>query len=217
MTEQFTIYHGACSPGDIRRANQIAPGIRHGHCWSPQKQTPHDNPWFLDNGVYSAWDNDRDWYPEPWAEALMNCREKMPRDPDFVVLPDALGDAEKTLARSRRLADNVFPDWTRAFAVQDGMSVTFALDAADELDCGYLFIGGTAEWKRRTAEDFIGPAHNAGLRVHIARPSLPGGIMWARDIGADSIDTTSIVRTPAWHHLERVANQQQFTDYEQHD
>jgi len=217
MSERFTIYHGSCANKPIEKANRIAPGIRHGHCWTPYKQTPHDNPWFLDNGVYSAWDNDRDWDAAEWEDTVAWVSDNMPRDPDFVVLPDAVGEPETTLALSRQYADTVPADLTRAFAVQDGMSVDFALNAAEELDCEYLFIGGTKDWKRQCAGDFIAPAHDAGLQVHIARPSLPGGIMWARDIGADSVDTTSIVRTPAWHHLERVANQQQFTDYETHD
>jgi len=204
----FTIYHGACSQAAIQTASDIAPTVRHGHCWTPQKQTPHDNPWFLDNGVYSAWANDREWDAADWLATLRDCRTKMPRPPDFVVLPDAYGDPERTIERSRQHAGAVPDDWPRALAVQDGMGIDEAVGVARDLGCQYLFVGGTPGWKRRHGHDIVAAGHDAGLKVHIARPSLPGGIMWARNGGADSVDTTTIVRGPAWHHLQRFVEQQ---------
>lgn len=204
----FRIYHGACSQNDIERATEIAPQISHGHCWTPQKQTPHDNPWFLDNGVYSAWANGRAWDATAWIRTIEECRNKMPRPPTFVVLPDAYGDATLTMLRSVWYRDHVPDDWPCALAVQDGMDIKAAVQKATELDCAYLFVGGSPEWKRKTSPEIVERGHSAGLYVHIARPSLPDGLMWAHNIGADSVDTTTIVRGPAWHHLKRLVSQQ---------
>lgn len=208
----FTIYHGSCGATGVEKANAVAPSLRHGHCWTLQKQTPRDTPYILDNGVYSAWANDREWYPDAWAEMLMNCREKMPRSPEFVVLPDVIGDWEASIERSRRWADEVFADWPRALAVQDGVNVAEVGDVARELNCGWLFIGGSVEWKRRASKGLI-DRYGDEFGVHIARPSLPDGLLWARDIGADSCDTSSIVTTPSYHHLEKLVEQQSLASY----
>jgi len=203
----FSIYHGASSRPDIRRARDHAPSIRHGHCWNLQKQTPADNPWILDNGVFSAWRNDHEWDAALWLDTLSECEQKMPREPDFVVLPDKVGDPEATVKRSRRFAENVPDSWPTAFAAQDGMAPSAAVSEAQRLGCKFIFIGGSHEWKRRTAGDIIAAANPTELQVHIARPSLPDGLLWAKQLGARSVDTTSIVRTPSYHHLTALEEQ----------
>lgn len=212
MTEQFTIYHGGCGTPYIEHANETAPEFRHGHCWTPQKQTPNGNPWILDNGVYSAWTNGVDWDADAWLQTLTACREKMPTDPDFVILPDAVGDSATTYRQSREYADVIPAGWPRALAVQDGMNPNKAVSVARELDCDYLFVGGTIPWKRRHAEDFIAATTDIAVDVHIARPSLPGGVLWAQSIGAVSCDTTTIAVTPDSNHLERIAGQTQLSN-----
>jgi hypothetical protein len=204
---KFAIYHGCCSGPDIDALVEVAPDTRHGHCWTPLKQTPHDNPWILDNGVYSAWRNDEDWTPDDWLATIETCLDKMPRPPDFAVLPDAVGDPEQTIARSRRHADAVPNAWPTAFAVQDGIDPERAVTVAQDLDCHYLFVGGTARWKRRAASAFVEATSDTDLAVHIARPSVPDGVLWARELGAVSVDTTSIVTSPEQRYMRRIAEQ----------
>jgi len=210
---EFTIYHGSCGAGGVEKANEAAPTIRHGHCWTLQKQTPHDTPYILDNGVYSAHQNGHEWDPDEWLAMLAECRDKMPRPPGFVILPDVLGDWEASLRRSRRWADAV-SDWPRALAVQDGADIHQAGDVAAELDCDWLFIGGTVTWKRRVSSDII-DALGDGFGVHIARPSLPDGLLWAYHIGADSVDTSSIVTTPSYYYLRELTEQRQLSGWSQ--
>lgn len=203
----FTIYHGSCSRPAVETAREHAPSIRHGHCWTPQKQTPAENAWILDNGVYSAWRNDREWDASEWIDTVADCREKMPQPPDFVVLPDVVGDADATVKRSRKYVDEVESEWSTAFAAQDGMTPGGAVAEAESLGCDYLFVGGTHGWKRRMTGDIIDAAADLSVDVHVARPSLPDGLLWAKQLGAVSVDTTSIVTTPSYHHLTTLEEQ----------
>ena len=62
------------------------------------------------------------------------------------------------------------------------------------------------QWKKKTARKWIEAAHENGLKAHIARP----WDIWKADVmGADSVDTTSIVAWANWERLKKVENKAQ--------
>ena len=192
------IYHGHPSPNSMEQCREAAPSYTHGAEWSHQKMTPHDWPYILDNGAFHAYVNGVPWDATAFVGRLKQI-ETMPRDPDFVVLPDVVTDPESTKKRSQQWAGVV--DYTTAFSVQNGINPDEAVEFADRVGAEYLFVGGTARWKRRNAETFVESAHDHGLKCHIGRP---GDLVWARDIGADSVDTISIVRNESWGRLRTL-------------
>lgn len=196
------IYHGHPSPNSIEECRRAAPSHTHGAEWSHQKMTPHDWPYILDNGAFQAYKNNEPWDVDAFVGRLSQL-DTMPRDPDFVVLPDVVTNPEKTIERATKWAEII--DHETAFPVQDGIKPQRAVEICDRLDAGTIFIGGTVRWKRRHADQFVDAAHENGLRCHIGRP---GDLVWADEIGADSIDTTSIVQSQSWHRLETLETHQ---------
>jgi hypothetical protein len=65
-----------------------------------------------------------------------------------------------------------------------------------------IFVGGTMDWKIRTARDWVELAHSHRILCHIGRIGPWHRILWAARIGADSIDSTTWVRQDRWHHIE---------------
>jgi len=200
------IYHGQTSPKAIEKCREAAPSYTHGACWVPGYATPHDWPYIFDNGVYSAWVRDEDWDERAWRQAVRDL-DQMPRDPDFVVLPDIVGGGMESRKQSSRCRGFVPDEYATAFAAQDGMPIGKVGRWAYNLGCDAVFIGGTHTWKRQHAAAIVTEAHERDLDAHIARPGLPDGLIWAERIGADSVDTTSIARSKAYYHLRALEEQ----------
>lgn len=123
-------------------------------------------------------------------------KDEMP-PPGFVVVPDAVADAPKTLALAGhwidRLRAMMCPRPVRlAFVLQNGMTYADVKPLLPRVET--LFVGGTTEWKWRTAPVWAEVAHDAGLTLHIGRAGTPDLLRRAYDAGADSIDSTS----PLW-------------------
>jgi hypothetical protein len=199
------IYHGHPSPATIESCREAAPSHTHGAEWSPAKMTPHDWPYILDNGAFTAFKHGEPWDTDAFVNRLGDL-DTMPRPPEFVVLPDVVTNPEATEQRARKWAKII--DWPTAYPVQDGVTPDDAVTIAAEVDAEYLFVGGTVEWKRRNAAAFVEMAHDHGLKCHIGRP---GNLLWAEGIGADSVDTTSIAHDQSFGRLEKLeAGQQRF-------
>lgn len=160
--------------------------------------TPHDTPYILDNGAFRAYRDNEPWDVDAFVGRLSQL-DTMPRDPDFVILPDVVTNPSKTKERAMQWVGVI--DYPTAYPAQDGVEPEDAVDLADRSDSETIFLGGTVEWKRKVADEFVTAAHDHGLELHIGRP---GDLVWADRIGADSVDTTSIVRSQAWHRLERL-------------
>jgi len=160
-----------------------------------------DEPYFVDNGAYSAWRNGEEWDKTEWVATLDATRD-MPREPDFIVLPDVYQSAEETYERGAETVSTATDyGWPVYFAVQDGMAVETAVRFAEDKELDGIFVGGSQAWKRRYAGQFIMTAHDYGLHCHIGKP---GDIYWAYTLGVDSVDTTSIVRNQSYDRLRRV-------------
>ena len=180
---------------------KIARGYGWGNCVCPGDGSPVLFPWFLDNGAFMAYRDQRPFPVTAFYEALeiaAACSER----PSFVVVPDSVGDRQETL----RMADEWFPrlaDWPCYFAAQDGMTLA-DYDRLAAYGADGVFIGGTREWKFSNGEDICRWARTNSLKVHIGRIGSYRTITWAKFVGANSIDSAQ----PLWEHvrMHRAAN-----------
>lgn len=190
------VYHGVPTPKKIEKCRRLAPSHEHGAEWLPYRMTPHDFPWILDNGAYS-----KGFDAYQWQAGLVRARE-MPSTPDFVVLPDAFGDWEQTKRRHQAFASWVPEEWPTAAVAQPGGDPEDVVRFAIDVGASTVFIGGGREYQKRYADQVVMTAHDYGLRAHIGQPGR--SLSWARDLGADSVDTTSIVRNGYWGRLRKL-------------
>lgn len=196
------IYHGHPSEPSLQKCRSLAPSYDHGAEFSDKVgRRTYDEPYIVDNGAFAAHKNGEDWDAEEFRE-MLDWAEAHQRDPDFVVIPDVVGDADATFDRSAEWADEI--SFTTYLAVQDGMAFDCATAFAQEIGAAGLFVGGSKPWKRRTAEAWVRHAHDAGLKCHIARP---WDLVAADTMGADSVDTTTVVAWGAWWKLEQLETQ----------
>jgi len=196
------IYHGHPSDRSLAKCREIAPSYQHGAEFSAKTgRRLYDEPYIVDNGAFAAFKNDEEWDSDAFRE-MLDWAEAHQNDPDFVVIPDVVGDAESTFDRSKKWADEI--EHTTYFACQDGMDPTTVPEFASDIGAAGLFVGGSNEWKRRTASEWVVNAHEHGLKCHIARP---WDLKSAEMLGADSVDTTSIVAWGAWHKLRQLEEQ----------
>lgn len=194
------VYHGAPSPENLRRCRAAAPSHVHGACWTPAKMTPHEWPYFIDNGAFGG-DFDR----EEWLDLLDSVDARMPHTPAFVVLPDVYNDAERTLERHREHASDVLDRGFRpAPVIQPGMPVASQVAIAAGLGADTVFVGGEVRWQRAHGEEIVQAAHGHGLRAHIGNPGSAEGLVWAYRTGFDSVDTSSVLQNQYFHWLEEL-------------
>lgn len=168
------------------------------HQWRDPSKWPY---YAIDNGAYSAWANDREWDPSMFLHLVGKCVE-YPVQPDFVVVPDivagGIGSLEFSLGWLERLPEGL-PYY---LAVQDGMVPRNVRPYMD--DFAGIFVGGTTEWKMSTAEEWAAFAKRHGKGCHIGRIGTAWRILWARRIGATSIDSTTWVQSKrGWKHIPR--------------
>jgi hypothetical protein len=138
----------------------------------------------IDNGIFGAWANNREWNPEPFFGLLETIAQwKRPR---WVVVPDSVGNKEITIARWKQYSETVrLFDVPLAFAAQDGMSPDDV-----PVDADVVFIGGSTEWKWKNVKAFC----DAHPRVHVGRVNTYRLLWMAHNAGAESCDGTGWFR-----------------------
>lgn len=196
------LYYTGASPNNIKRARRHAPSHSHGYGWTPAKMTPHDAPYFLDNGAYVG-DFDADDYYETIDRSLT----EMPSSPDFFVLPDVFGDAEATIERHQEwLYHRKMPVGSgqvmRYWVLQPGLPLEEQFNAIE--GCQGVFVGGMNRWKRSHGPEIVRRARDRDLRTHVGGPGGKDGLLWAYRTGFDSCDTTTIFQNGYWHYLDAL-------------
>lgn len=142
-------------------------------------------PWAVDNGVFGAWKNGKEWNEEPFYNYL----EKYAAwKPSWAVVPDWVGDRDRTL----KLWDDHWEAVAAygvplAFAVQDGMAVSDVPENAD-----IVFVGGSLPWKWRTLKQWTGNFP----RVHVGRVCCRANLEKVAAAGAESCDGTGWFMDP---------------------
>jgi len=151
--------------------------------------------WALDNGAYKAYTDGMEFDENRFLKTLY---EKLPKSemvPDFIVVPDLVGKGQESLTFSLKWIEKLkglIYNWY--LAVQDGMEIDEIEKVIDKFDG--IFVGGTVKWKVKTGEYWVKLAHKHSKPCHIGRVGVFRRIVWAKRIGADSIDSTNFVRNP---------------------
>lgn len=152
--------------------------------------TVSEIPYFaLDNEAFAAWKNNRPWDGDKFLK-IFNRFISRGLHPDFVVVPDIVAGGRESLSFSREWLKKLpqIDKVRRYLAVQDGMNVK---EVAKEIKLyGGIFIGGSIDWKLETGASWVELAHKFRKPCHIGRIGPLDRILWAYEIGADSIDST---------------------------
>ncbi len=141
-------------------------------------------PYAIDNGKYSSYKNGTPWNEEAFFNLLDRCRFSRYK-PDWVAVPDEVGDKEKTIQLWSQYEHRVKQyGWRTAFVVQDGMTPN------DVQDCDVVFVGGTDDWKWRNAALFAATFP----RVHVGRVNWWDKLEYCERLGIESCDGTGFFR-----------------------
>lgn len=173
-----------------------------GWCYTPQNYGKKDDErFFLDNGAWSAFANDLTWDQDEFITAIRRHDGKNMRAPDFIILPDVVGFGRESLKRSLAWL-NFMPDLPWYLAVQNGMFPHMINKSICKRLKG-IMVGGSVEWKEKTAKIWVEFAHNNDIKAHIGRAGTLKKLLWAKNIlGADSVDSSNFVRHPEnWEDL----------------
>ena len=147
-------------------------------------------PWIpmaFDNGAFSAYQNKTEFDERAW----INMIEKMAKEkinPEWVLIPDKVGDKVGTLAMFLKYRMYVSKHgWPVAFAVQDGM-------VPQDVPCtvDVIFVGGTLAWKWKTLSMWC----KAFKRVHVGRVNRPNRLIQCYKEKVESVDGTGWFRRP---------------------
>lgn len=157
----------------------------------------------LDNGAFVSYKTGQLWDDEAFLARTLRYLE-LDHKPDFVVVPDKVAQGIESLAFSVEWLGQLPPmnGVRRYLAVQDGMEQGDVEAVLGRF--GGLFVGGTRRWKYATARTWVELAHRHNKPCHIGRVYQPKFIAWARDIGADSIDSTGWARNGTWVYIEQA-------------
>jgi hypothetical protein len=155
--------------------------------------------WFYDNGAFEDWKQGRPFDVAAFERDLETVAAS-PEKPDFIVAPDIVGGGLESLALSLSWLERCAAVAPVYLAVQDGMAPS---DLDGVTGIAGLFVGGGLPWKLATGEQWCAYARSRGWRAHIGRVGTARRVAWARDCGADSIDSS----LPLWSR----ANERSFT------
>lgn len=172
---------------------------RLGWLFSPEGwREPQVLPYALDNGAFTAFNTGKPWDEEAFTEMLEKAAGAYA--PSWLLVPDVVADKEATLKLWKQWGPALRDyGWPLAFAVQDGMT-----QADVPADADVIFVGGSTEWKWRTAWDW---AHN-NARVHVGRVNGYTWLWHCHDAGAESCDGTGWFRGDK----EQLAGLEQYLD-----
>jgi hypothetical protein len=171
----------------MRRLSERYPD-RLGYLIGPCRKRPvHQMPYALDNGAYGCFVHGRPWDQGKFRE-LIGWAFLNDRGPEWIVVPDVVGDAVATFER--------WAEWEPqlrnfgcplALAVQDGMSPHSVEQCANP---DVVFVGGTTRWKRRTLWTWC----QSFPRVHVGRINTEKWLWECHRAGAESCDGTGWFR-----------------------
>ncbi len=147
--------------------------------------------WALDNGAWSAFQQQRAFDEDAFSRAI----DKVGEGAQWVVLPDIVAGGMASLDLSLKWLDRLrgFPE-RLLIAVQDGMT-------PDDVRA-YLgpmvgiFLGGSTEWKLATMNAWGQLARRRNCYYHVGRVNSLKRINACAQAGADSFDGTSVIVFP---------------------
>ena len=138
-------------------------------------------PMAFDNDAYSAYQNKTEWDEGAWY-AMLDRMEKDKVNPEWVLVPDVVGDKKSTLANFFLYREAISRrGWPVAMAVQDFM-------VPQDIPCtvDVIFVGGTTSWKWKSLPMWA----QAFSRVHCGRVNSLEKLETCRRWGVESVDGT---------------------------
>ncbi len=173
-----------------------------GQCFSPPQFYPKPwMPYFLDNGAYKYYANKQLFNEDAFFDHLSKVKLGV-NPPEFVVIPDSVGDHIRTLEMWRYFypkAIDAKPKLKYAFVVQDGCTPNDVPSSAD-----LVFIGGTDKFKKPVLKEFADAFRG---RIHVGRVNNLDFVFTCYEMGITSVDGTGWFRSnhgnPTYTQLEK--------------
>lgn len=181
-----------------------------GECTTRGQLPNRRGPWFYDNGAFEDW---RKGEPFDYLQFSRDMRairlwqdsEGIPlhrprggqrlTSPDFIVLPDLVAQGARSLEFSAEHMEDCRPTGAPLYvAVQDGMTADQVTRFVRRWHLDGLFVGGSLPWKLETGGAWCALGRELAIPVHVGRVGTFERVLWARDIGAASIDSS----LPLW-------------------
>ena len=164
----------------------------------------------LDNGAFSAFKKGYPFQQHIFIDTLKkaySCNIPL----DFIVCPDIVCGGMKSLDFSIKWAksDILFGSPNLALVVQDGMTPEKLDYFCIERFFNYIFIGGSVEWKWKTAATWVEFGRKKGFKIHIGQCGKLKYLLRARDLSVDSVDSTSWCINESWHIIDEFKNHKQ--------
>lgn len=201
------IYHGHAADSSLEKAENAAPSHDHRVMLSDFLTDREHVNYAVDNGAFVCWKKGNQWLKSGRAKKFVEQLERAvdkPQQPDFVVLPDVIMNADATYRRTR-VWSNIIEyelelETDHYFPCQPPMDVEGIFEHVEKISADGIFIGGDEGFKREMAPKLV----DGEYPVHVGRP---GDLVWADQVGVDSVDTTSICQSGSWHRLEALEEQ----------
>jgi hypothetical protein len=143
--------------------------------------------WAADNAAYSGFD------PVGYNRMIDRIRLALPvTRPVFVAVPDVLGHAQQTRKQ--------FSEW---YPRLGGLPIAYILQDGEQVECvpwsllTAVFVGGSTTFKTgRDARQLVVAAKARGLWVHMGRVNTVRRLLYAKQIGCDSVDGSGFAQFP---------------------
>jgi hypothetical protein len=182
---------GGCSKVGVVQLRELGWGqIQSEGPWK-KLDTPQ---WFFDNGAWEAFVQGKPFPEKTFLRRIDRCVLRG-FVPDFIVLPDSVGDFPATLSLAAAFTDRVPVGWPRYLALQNGAIRTCVEKFMTAHRIHGLFLGGDDHFKNQTAAPWCDFAHDHGIKFHYARAGTPRKFAHAMTIGADSLDSSRLSRS----------------------
>ena len=166
--------------------------LRWGRMFVFEKPDPYEGePWGFDNGAFVFWSKGQSFNEDLYKKNLDRAA-RLKSIPHLAVVPDIVAGGLKSLDFSLRWRDRMPEHWPLYLAVQDGMTIADIESVIKRFDG--LFLGGSDSFKK-TAPEWSRLAHEWGKKFHYGRAGTLKKLGLAKEAGADSLDSTSMIRT----------------------
>ena len=215
------IYTGTCAGIKLEKVkrNNLGIMISPSPTFEPRKAFIEEAEGIIKNKIPCAFDNGAfqahaKGYPFR-EEAFWNCLDKcysLGIKLDFIVCPDIVMGGKESLDFSVEWARTKLKSAPNlALAVQDGIEPNIQdLDKYVMSLYDLIFVGGSVEWKWKTADKWVKFAHRFDKKVHIGQVGQARYLRFAEHIGADSVDSTSIARNNSFGIIEEYLGKELF-------
>lgn len=141
----------------------------------------------LDNGAWTSFQRGEAFDESAFQLAV----DKLGERADFIVVPDIVAGGLRSLDFSLTWLERLRGVSTpMAFAVQDGMTPAMVEPyiGAGRSKAGYLFVGGSTEWKLATMSQWVELGRRKHAGIHVGRVNTVRRIKACLGAGATSFD-----------------------------